>query len=85
MIGITGQNLVINLYLALRGPVLQAYRNLKRCLIFRNKTKGKTIRTARNMAKRKLRSKMSSMKSFVFEDMSVATNPIPKTEDSIDS
>ena len=74
MIIITGQNIVVNLFVSLRGPVYNAYMWIKRAYILRKKTKGKTARVVKNMAKRKLRKGMSSMKSFVFEDMSV-TDP----------
>ena len=70
MIAITSQTVLVNLYFALRDPVKHAYRHLKRCYIFRKKTKGKTVSVAKNMAKRKLRTKMSTMKSFVLDDLS---------------
>ena len=70
MIVITGQNIVVNLFIALKGPVYNLYMWIKRAYILRKKTKGKTVKVVKNMAKRKLRKGMSSMKSFVFEDMS---------------
>ena len=85
MIIITGQNIIVNLFVALRGPVFNAYMWIKRAYILRKKTKGKTARVVKSMAKRKLRKGMSSMKSFVFEDMSVGDSNASQRMNSLRS